>query len=123
MVPTASDLRCGSSSCFPNRTCETSTTANSVENSTCRSGSTDPNIDNSVHPVEEASNAIFIASVSCAVILVFCILLGCGVLIVHRTKNKRRHHGTYSPSREEQSGGRRMELCQVLKPPPIERLI
>lgn len=37
-------------------------------------------------------------------------------------KNKRATRGTYSPSRQEMSGSR-VEMGNVLKPPPEERLI
>jgi len=43
------------------------------------------------------------------------------VFVVY-ARSKRATRGTYSPSRQEVTGSR-VELGQVLKPPPEERLI
>ncbi|XP_018497663.1 protein crumbs homolog 2 [Galendromus occidentalis] len=67
------------------------------------------------------SPAALIAGICCAVLLIVGLLV-VTYFVVRKAKEKRRQHGTYSPSREEQNG-RRFEMNHVLKPPPIERLI
>jgi len=44
------------------------------------------------------------------------------VFFIMHARKERAMHGTYSPSRQEMSGSR-VELGNVLKPPPEERLI
>jgi hypothetical protein len=44
------------------------------------------------------------------------------IVFVMCARSKRATRGTYSPSRQEVTGSR-VELGQVLKPPPEERLI
>ncbi|XP_043936181.1 protein crumbs homolog 1 [Protopterus annectens] len=61
---------------------------------------------------------ISVGSIVFALLLVLCLLLP--VLIF--TVKKRASQGTYSPSRQEKEGSR-VELWNVMMPPPMERLI
>ncbi|XP_053104712.1 protein crumbs homolog 1 isoform X2 [Hemicordylus capensis] len=59
-----------------------------------------------------------IGSVTLALLLIF--LLAGAVSVV--TANKRATQGTYSPSRQEKEGSR-VEMWDIVQPPPMERLI
>uniref|UniRef100_A0A8D2IYT3 Crumbs cell polarity complex component 1 n=1 Tax=Varanus komodoensis TaxID=61221 RepID=A0A8D2IYT3_VARKO len=68
----------------------------------------------------DLASSIFtsIGSVTLALLLIF--LLAGTVSIV--TANKRATQGTYSPSRQEKEGSR-VEMWDIVQPPPMERLI
>lgn len=52
------------------------------------------------NPVDNTANVAIIAgAASFAIILLLCLFISCGIFLVHKTKSKRKHHGTYSPSR------------------------
>ncbi|CAH1272075.1 CRB1 [Branchiostoma lanceolatum] len=58
-------------------------------------------------------------SIAAAILLLIIILL----VLLLLMKSKRATRGTYSPSRQEMTGSRGVEMGGMLKPPPEERLI
>ena len=56
------------------------------------------------------------------VMAILLIILIATVIFVMMARNKRATRGTYSPSRQEMFSPR-VEMGQVMKPPPEERLI
>ena len=58
----------------------------------------------------------------CPIENLFVLSLTVIIVFVMCARSKRATRGTYSPSRQEVTGSR-VELGQVLKPPPEERLI
>jgi len=74
--------------------------------------------------VEEASNSAADIAIIVAPIVGLILLVAIAGLIVFVTmaRKKRATRGTYSPSQQEY-GNHRVEMDNVMKPPPEERLI
>jgi len=72
---------------------------------------------------QEANNAVDIAIIVAPIVglIVLVAVVGLSVFITMARK-KRATRGTYSPSQQEY-GNHRVEMDNVMKPPPEERLI
>ena len=67
------------------------------------------------------TNVALIVGVTGGAVLLLIVVIVLGIALV-KIKNKRASKGTYSPSRQEISGSR-VEMDNILKLPPEERLI
>ncbi|GLH08522.1 Neurogenic locus Notch protein [Gryllus bimaculatus] len=71
----------------------------------------------------KGSSPMDIAVIVAPIVAIFCLFMGIGITIfISMARKKRATRGTYSPSQQEYCNPR-VELDNVMKPPPEERLI